>query len=53
MPYAKQALVGEVYESARVLSEEYDEDGARFRVRAHPDTLGKLRSLLEAKEGTH
>jgi GTP-binding protein HflX len=27
LPYAKQGLIGEVYESARVLSEEYDEAG--------------------------
>ena len=26
VPYAKQALLGEVYETARVLSEEYDDD---------------------------
>ena len=27
MPYAKQGLLGEVYENARVLSEDYDETG--------------------------
>ena len=27
LPYAKQGLIGEVYDSARVLSEEYDETG--------------------------
>jgi GTP-binding protein HflX len=46
IPYAKQALVNEVYESARVLSEEYDEAGGHLRVRAHPAALERLRSLL-------
>lgn len=46
VPYAKQAIASEVYEGARVLSEEYDEAGARLRVRAHPATLARLRTLL-------
>jgi GTP-binding protein HflX len=46
VPYGKQSLLGEVYEGARVLAEEYDEAGARLRVLAHPATLGRLRSLL-------
>ena len=27
VPYAKQALLGEVYENARVVAEEYDDSG--------------------------
>ena len=43
VPYAKQALIGDVYESARVLSEDYDESGTRMRVRALPAAIAQLR----------
>ncbi|WP_437580557.1 GTPase HflX [Sorangium sp. So ce887] len=46
LPYAKQSLIGEIYENARVLSEEYDDAGGRLSVRAHPVALERLRSLL-------
>jgi GTPase len=46
VPYDKQKLVGEIYEGARVLSEEYDEAGGRLQVRAHPATLARLTALL-------
>jgi GTP-binding protein HflX len=46
VPYAKQALMGEIYENARVLSEEYDESGAKLRVRALPPALSRLRRAL-------
>ena len=46
VPYAKQSLVGEIYEAARVVSEEYDEGGRRLKVRAHPAALARLTSLL-------
>jgi GTP-binding protein HflX len=46
IPYDKQRLLGAVYEEARVLSEEYDERGARLRVRALPATLERLRHLV-------
>jgi GTP-binding protein HflX len=46
VPYAKQKLVSEVYDAARVLSEEYDEAGARMKVRAHPAALARLERLL-------
>ena len=49
VPYAKQALVSEIYLGARVLSEEYDEEGARLRVRAHPPMLARLRSLIDGR----
>jgi GTP-binding protein HflX len=47
VPYAKQSLVSEVYESARVLSETYDEEGAHLDVRAEPAALGRLKTLIE------
>jgi GTP-binding protein HflX len=43
IPYAKQGLIGEVYESARVISEDYDERGTRLRVRALEPALARLR----------
>jgi GTP-binding protein HflX len=43
VPYAKQRLVAEMHEEARVVSETYDESGARVRVRALPSTLARLR----------
>jgi GTPase len=46
VPYAKQALVGAIHEAARVLSEDYDEAGAKLRVRGLPPVLAKLRSQL-------
>jgi GTP-binding protein HflX len=42
VPYAKQARVGEVYATAKVLSEEHDETGSVLRVRALPDVIAKL-----------
>ncbi len=47
VPYAKQALVSEVYDSARVLLETYDEAGAHLSVRAEPAVLARLRTLIE------
>lgn len=47
VPYAKQALVSEVYDHARVLSEIYDEAGAHLSVRAEPAVLRRLRTLIE------
>lgn len=46
IPYAKQGLVGEVYENARVLGEEYGEAGSTLRVLAHPAVIARLESLL-------
>ncbi len=47
VPYARQALIGNVYETARVLSEEYDENGTRLRVRGLPAALARLRRAFE------
>jgi GTP-binding protein HflX len=48
VPYAKQGLIGEVYESARVLSEEYDETGRVLNVRGLPGAITRLRRRLAA-----
>jgi GTP-binding protein HflX len=46
IPYAKQGLMGDVYEATRVLQENYDESGRKLTVRAHPETIARLTSLL-------
>ncbi|MRG95534.1 GTPase HflX [Polyangium spumosum] len=46
VPYTKQALVSEVYEHAKVLSETYDEAGAHLVLRAEPAALARLQSLI-------
>ncbi len=47
IPYAKQGLIAQVFENARVISEEYDETGRRMRVRALPAAVAKLSHLVE------
>lgn len=42
IPYAQQGRVGEVYENARVLSEEFDEHGRKLKIRALPAAIAKL-----------
>jgi GTP-binding protein HflX len=46
LPYAKQSLLGEIYENARVLSEEYDATGRILKVRGLPGAIARLRSAL-------
>ena len=48
LPYAKQGLIGEVYENARVLSEEYDETGRVLTIRGLPSAIVRLRRNLAA-----
>ena len=48
VPYSRQALLGEVYENARVVSEDYDEAGTRLRVRGLPGAIARLRRAFEA-----
>ena len=43
VPYAKQGLIKDVYESARVISEDYDERGTRLRVRGLGQDIARLR----------
>jgi GTP-binding protein HflX len=46
LPYAKQGLLSEVYENARVLSEEYDDAGRIMKVRGLPGAIARLRRAL-------
>lgn len=46
LPYAKQGLIGEVYESARVLSEDYNESGRVLKVRGLPGAIARLQRSL-------
>lgn len=48
LPYAKQGLLGAVYENARVLSEEFDATGRVLTVRGLPGGIARLRKLLAA-----
>jgi GTP-binding protein HflX len=46
VPYSKQGLLGEIYSQARVLSETYDEQGAKLLVRALPAAIARLKQAL-------
>jgi GTP-binding protein HflX len=46
VPYVKQRVVAEAHATAHVLAESHDEHGTRLRLRAAPETLARLRSLL-------
>jgi GTP-binding protein HflX len=48
LPYAKQSLLGEIYDNARVLSEEFDASGRRLKVRGLPGAIARLRTALAA-----
>jgi GTP-binding protein HflX len=48
LPYAKQSLLGEVYDNARVLSEEYDADGRILKVRGLPGAISRLRRAVDS-----
>ena len=48
VPYAKQSLLGEIYENARVVGETYDEAGTRLRIRGVPAAVARLRRACEA-----
>jgi GTP-binding protein HflX len=48
LPYAKQGLLGDVYENARVLSEDYDATGRILKVRGLPGAIARLRRTLAA-----
>jgi GTP-binding protein HflX len=48
LPYAKQGLLGAVYENARVLSQEYDATGRIMTVRGLPAAIARLRRVLAA-----
>src|ERR1700730_1636101 len=46
LPYAKQELLGDVYENTRVLSEDYDTTGRIMKVRGLPGAIARLRRTL-------
>ena len=46
LPYAKQGLLGDVYASARVLSEDYDAKGRILQVRGLPAALARLQRSI-------
>jgi GTP-binding protein HflX len=46
VPYSKQGSLGEIYSQARVLSETYDETGAKLIIRALPACITKLRQIV-------
>ena len=49
LPYAKQGLIGEIYESARVLSEDHTETGRVLKVRGLPGAIARLQRSLAAR----
>ena len=49
LPYARQELIGEVYDSARVLSETYDETGRVLTIRGLPGAIARLRRSVETR----
>ena len=49
LPYARQNLIGEVYENARVLSETYDETGRVLTIRGLPGAIARLRRSVETR----
>ena len=46
LPYAKQGLIGEIYDTAQVLSEDYDETGRVLKVRGLPGAIARLHRSL-------
>jgi GTP-binding protein HflX len=48
LPYAKQGLLGDVYDNVRVLSEDYNTSGRIMNVRGLPGAIARLRRTLAA-----
>jgi GTPase len=48
LPYAKHGLLSDIYENARVLSEDYDITGRVIKVRGLPSAITRLRRNLAA-----
>ena len=49
LPYAQQGLISEIYDSVRVLSEDYDENGQVLKVRGLPGAIARLQRSLAAQ----
>ncbi|MBC9206412.1 GTPase HflX [Roseomonas aerophila] len=50
LPYTRQGLIGEIYDSARVLSEDYDENGRVLKIRGLPGAIARLKRSLAAQD---
>lgn len=50
LPYTRQGLIGEIYESARVLSEDYDEQGRVLKIRGLPGAIARLKRSLATQD---
>jgi GTP-binding protein HflX len=50
LPYASQGLIGGVYDSVRVLSEDYNETGRVLKVRGLPGAIARLQRSLNAHQ---
>ncbi|HEX3769595.1 MAG TPA: GTPase HflX [Polyangiaceae bacterium] len=48
VPYAKQGLLGDVYENTRVVAESYDEAGTHLTIRGLPAAVARLRRAFQA-----
>jgi GTP-binding protein HflX len=48
-PDAKQGLIGEVYDTARVLSEAYDETGRVLNLHGLPGAIARVRRSVAAQ----
>ena len=46
IPYDKQAILSEMHDAGKVVSEKYEEHGVVVTYRATPDTLGRFRARL-------
>ena len=46
IPYAQQAVISQIYENARVVSEDFDETGRKLVIRALPAAVAKLTRLV-------
>ena len=51
VPYAKSRVVAQAHELGTVLSEAYEDDGVRLRVRASATALARLRAELDSVAG--
>ena len=49
VPYSRQALLGDVYENAKVLAEEYDDAGTHLKLRGLPGAIARLQRAAGAR----
>ena len=48
VPFARGAVGGEIHRECRVLEEQWDDEGAAYRVRALPGALARIQALLQS-----